>query len=120
MLEIVLAFVLGCVVTGIWLTRLHEHTMSDLLQRLGITHHDLQRVMQDLQSEVDQDQEPSLPRVEVTVEQHHDQLFVYRADTKEFLGQGSNREQLLTNLENRFHKDFVIVVQENAGAGLLK
>ena len=118
MLEIFLAFVLGCVVTGLWLNRLHEHTMSDLLTRLGITARDLQRVMQELQSEVNQ--EPVLPRVEVTVEQHLDQLFVYRTDTREFLGQGSNREQLLANLETRFHKDFVIVLSEEHGAKYLK
>ena len=117
MLEIILAFVLGCVVTGIWLTRLHEHTMSDLLQRLGITHRDLQRVMQDLQSEVNQDQEP---RVEVKVELVNDQLYVYRLDTMEFLCQGATREAVLACLADRFRKDFKIVLSEEHGAKYLK
>jgi hypothetical protein len=116
MLELIIVFALGVALGGFAASRLHENTMADLLQRLGVTERDLERVLDQLQPKVSQD----LPSVEVRVEQVDDQLYVYRLDTMEFLCQGANREAVVACLADRFHKDFKISISEEHGAKYLK
>jgi hypothetical protein len=43
-----------------------------------------------------------LPVMKVKLEQHQGTLFAYRADTEEFVGQGTDRDTLATSIAHRF------------------
>lgn len=100
--------------------RIMAQVMRELLDRAGVSEADMRAMMQDLQQDLPEDHEDSLPRVSVRVEVNGDQLFVYREDTQEFLGQGRDRETVLAAVAERFRRDFVLVITDTAGADLLK
>jgi hypothetical protein len=43
-----------------------------------------------------------LPVIKIKLEQHQGTLFAYRADTDEFVGQGTDRDTLATSIAHRF------------------
>lgn len=96
--------------------RIMAQVLRELLDRAGVSEADMRAMMQDLP----EDHEDSLPRVAVRVEVNGDQLFVYREDTQEFLGQGHDRDTVLAAVAERFRRDFVLVITDTAGADLLK
>jgi hypothetical protein len=123
MMELVWFF-LGAVIGGYVgfkaAEHLHTTIFKDILAKLNVTEADMRNMMTDLQEDLLDDHEDALPRVAVKVEKVENQLFVYRLDTMEFLCQGATREAVLTNLADRFHKDFKIVLSEEHGAQYLK
>lgn len=58
--------------------------------------------------------------VEVKIEEHHGQLYAFRKDTDKFLGQGSNREELVERLKTQFAGTITLIVREADGADLIK
>jgi hypothetical protein len=54
------------------------------------------------------------------LEQHLGQLYAYRKDTEEFLGQGSDREQLINAIKARFTERTTVIIKEQDGAELIK
>jgi uncharacterized protein YihD (DUF1040 family) len=100
--------------------QIHTTIFKDILMKLKVSESDMRSMIQDLQEDLPEDHEDAMPRIEVKVEQHGNQLFVYRLDTDEFLCQGADREAVLTCLAQRFNKDFKIVLSEEHGAQYLK
>jgi tRNA A37 N6-isopentenylltransferase MiaA len=109
----VLGFVLGAKTMNIF----HTYMIRNILKELGITPKQLkeveQRLMQDLEQhdpelaqKIRKDHESrvsdSLPVMKVKLEQHQGTLFAYRADTEEFVGQGTDRDTLATSIAHRF------------------
>ena len=99
---------------------IHTSIFRDILTELKISEADMRTMLANLRDDLPEDHEDSMPRVEVKVEQHNGQLLVYRVDTMEFLGQGTDRDSLIKNLTERFHKDFKIVLSDEESANLLK
>ena len=58
------------------------------------------------------------PEINIKVEQHGEQLYVFRKDNMEFLGQGKNYEELLKILQSKFQNVKFAVAKED-GADLL-
>jgi hypothetical protein len=115
MLEILLGFAVGAVI-GVFITdRLHQRATTDLLLRLGVTEAQITRVMSGLRKDIDG--EPELTNIEVTIEQQDNQLFAYRVDTKEFLGQGSDRDELIKRIGLTLQNVRLIIVE---GSELIK
>lgn len=90
----------------------HTYMIRQILKELGITPDQLkdmeQRLMADLEKsdpklaeQLRAEHEPQLPIMKVTVEQHQGTLFAYRADTKEFVGQGTDRDTLAQSIAHR-------------------
>jgi uncharacterized protein YihD (DUF1040 family) len=100
--------------------QIHTTIFKDILMKLKVSESDMRSMIQDLQEDLPEDHEDAMLRIEVKVEQHGNQLFVYRLDTDEFLCQGADREAVLTCLAQRFNKDFKIVLSEEHGAQYLK
>lgn len=117
------AFVIGAVLGAFAGYRvcdhIHKTIIPDLMHRVGVTPEKLEEVMKDLQKEITQEETPTrLPEVDIKVEQHGEQLFVYRKDTMEFLGQGKNYQELLKILQSKFQNVKFSVSKED-GADLL-
>lgn len=122
MLELVIVFILGAVIGG----RLtHDMMMSAtkrLLQDLGIKERDLRRFAEQqgiTLPETPQDAAAELTVVEITLEQQGNQIFAYRKDDSTFLGQGHDKESLITAIAHRM-KDVRLVIAEEDGADLLQ
>ena len=122
MLELVIVFILGAVIGG----RLtHDMMMSAtkrLLQDLGVKERDLRRFAEKqgiTLPETPQDAAAELTVVEITLEQQGNQIFAYRKDDSTFLGQGHDKESLITAIAHRM-KDVRLVIAEEDGADLLQ
>jgi hypothetical protein len=57
--------------------------------------------------------------LEVTIEQHQGVLYAYRKDTKQFLGQGTDREGLIDSISKRM-TDVRLIIDQQDGADLLQ
>lgn len=91
---------------------INQWTFSELLKDLKIT----DRQLIDLRDKIDED----AAIVEIKLEQHLGQLYAYRKDTEEFLGQGTDREQLINAVKTRFTGKTTVVIREQDGAELIK
>jgi hypothetical protein len=116
-----LAFLIGCLV-GVFVgwkinDRLHTSLTTDLLKAVGVGEIQLKRAIENLQSEVAEDQ---LPRVEVRIEEVDGGLYAYRIDTQEFLGQGTDQTTLIDRIKEVNKTNFILVVSQSNGADLLK
>lgn len=114
-----------CFVAGIFVgwrisDHIHQSVMPDMFRRLGIKPQQLEQVMQDLKKELGQE-EPTKDSTEICikVEQHGEQLYVYRKDNDEFLGQGKNKDEILKILQSKFQNVKFSVTKED-GADLLQ
>ena len=116
-----LAFLIGCLV-GVFVgwkinDRLHTSLTTDLLKAVGVGEIQLRRAIENLQSEVAEDE---LPRVEVRIEEVDGGLYAYRIDTQEFLGQGTDQTTLIDRIKELNKTNFILVVSQSNGADLLK
>ena len=122
MLELVIVFIIGAII-GSRLT--HDMMMSAtkrLLQDLGIKERDLRKFAEQqgiTLPETPQDAAAELTVVEITLEQQGNQIFAYRKDDSTFLGQGHDKESLITAIAHRM-KDVRLVIAEEDGADLLQ
>ena len=116
----IVAFALGCIFGAVVGYRvadaMHKAIMPDLFRRTGVTPEKLEQVMRDLQKEVGE--EVKDPEILIKVEQHGTQLYVFRKDNDEFLGQGTNYDEILKILQSKF-KDVKFAVHKEDGAELL-
>lgn len=117
MIEIILALIVGIWIGKTVTSAINHLTFREILKDLKITEEDLRRLRLDKFPE--EPEESSRPEVEITVEQHHGQLYAYRKDTDEFLGQGTDRDALVARIAEK-HKGTVFRVPKDSGADLLK
>jgi hypothetical protein len=113
MIELIIALLVG-----IWIGRtvsnvINQWTFSKILEDLKVT----DRQLMELRDQIDGEE---VAIVEIKLEQHLGQLYAYRKDTEEFLGQGTDREQLIETLKTRFTGKTTVVVREQDGAELIK
>jgi len=109
-------FALGFKVSDIWHTRM----IREILERAGLDDEKLHKVVNSIRAELPEDHEDGLPKVEVKIEQHGAQLYAYRVDNEEFLGQGSDRESLITAIQEKTKDNFIMVVRQDQGGDLLQ
>ena len=100
--------------------RWHTKMIGEILQRAGVTDDKLRTLITDLRSELPKDHEDALPKVEVKIEQHGGQLYAYRTDNDEFLGQGTDRETLIEAINQKTKDNFIMVVRQDQGGDLLQ
>ncbi len=116
----IFTFLCGAILGGVAGYRvadhIHKSIMPDLFRRTGVTPEKLEQVMRDLQKEVGE--EVKDPEILIKVEQHGEQLYVYRKDNDEFIGQGRNYDEILKILQSKF-KDVKFAVHKEDGADLL-
>jgi hypothetical protein len=113
-------FILGAAWGWFLCDRWHTRMIGEILQRAGVTDDKLRNLITDLRSELPKDHEDALPDVEVKVEQHGGQLYAYRVDNDEFLGQGTDRETLLAAINEKSKTNFNMIVRKDQGGELLQ
>jgi hypothetical protein len=93
-------------------TIFHVLSFKKILEELGITREQMIRLAQKNGLDVlDQDKQPteSLEVIHIKLEQHQGQIYAFRKDNDGFLGQGSDREQLISALKQRMNNVRLIV-----------
>lgn len=109
-------FALGFKVSDVWHTRM----IREILERAGLDDEKLHKVVNSIRAELPEDHKDGLPKVEVKIEQHGAQLYAYRVDNDEFLGQGADRESLITAIQEKTKDNFIMVVRQDQGGDLLQ
>jgi hypothetical protein len=105
----VIAFGLGWGIS----TLFNRWVFSMLLQQLGITHETMLKLADDLAKTPDE------AAIRIRLEQEQGQIYAYRKDTAEFLGQGTDADTLLARLNENMQPCRVVVEQAD-GADLLQ
>lgn len=113
-------FILGAAWGWFLCDRWHTRMIGEILQRAGVTDDKLRTLITDIRSELPEGHEDGLPKVEVKIEQHGGQLYAYRADNDEFLGQGTDRETLIEAIQVKTKDNFIMVVRQDQGGDLLQ
>lgn len=116
-LLLISVFVLGCYIGWKVQEKLMYLTMMDMFDAAGITDKDLGKFVDHWKKEFDiEDQVREV--VEIKVEQHGVDLYAFRKDTNEFIGQGNSKESLITRLgETMTGKQ--LLISEGDGAELI-
>jgi len=125
-IEFLIVFALGCWigswVRGAWMAL----SFREILRDLGVTEQQLRKLAEKNQItfpvENPRDSitgEITVTPVEIRLEQHHGQIYAYRLDNDQFLGQGPDREALIQRLTENLTNVRLIVAQEH-GAELLQ
>jgi len=103
------------------------HTiLADMLEKLGVTEEQLRKLGKELGEELGQDTsifddpEDSKDTISIRIEKHNNTLYAYRKDTEEFLGQGTDKDELLERLNTKFANGAHLIVTEDDGAALVK
>ena len=116
----VAAFVIGFVWGGLITTVRQVQAFQQILKDLGVTTEQLLK----LKRKIDQaEPEPTARTViEVKLEQHNGVIYAYRKDTSQFLAQGTDRDELVANLIEKFARGegAELIIREEDGADLVK
>lgn len=120
-MELILVFALGAYVgsrVNAWLNLL---AMREMLKDLGIKDSDLTALLkkQNQKLGIENPKEEELPTIEVKLEQHQGQIYAFRKDNDEFLGQGTSREDLIDHISKRM-KNVKLNISRDDGADLLQ
>ena len=94
-------FLVGVIIGAKLMNLFHQHMIGTILRELGITPQQLDDLQQRVKAEI-KGEAKTLPIMQITLEQHQGTLFAYRADTKEFVGQGVDRDSLAQSIAHRF------------------
>lgn len=113
-------FILGAAWGWFLCDRWHTKMIGEILQRAGVTDQQLRGLVSELRSELPKEHPDALPDVEVKVEQHGGQLYAYRVDNDEFLGQGADRDSLLAAINEKARTNFNMIVRKDQGGELLQ
>ena len=112
-MELMIIFCLGWWL-GSWFGQLlQRRAFWEILRDLKISEQDLHR----LRSRVDDDEptEDRLTEVEITLEQHGEQIYAFRKDNDQFLGQGDSAEALIRRLARDHQNTRLICAQADGG-----
>ena len=123
MIELIIVGILGIIVGWHSAKTVHLDGFRQLLKALKVTEEDLLRAMIRIQSkewqleDTEGSTDPTI--VEVKLEQVGTEIYAYRKDNHQFLGQGCNPQGLIERLNQNLTPCRVIVAQED-GADLLQ
>jgi hypothetical protein len=106
---------------------IHVLTFNRILEDLGVSTEQIQEAarkagLEELAEEQTGNSdagEVTLTPIEIKIEQHGNNLYAYRLDNDQFLGQGTDREQLIQRLTENLTNVRLIISEEN-GAGHIK
>jgi hypothetical protein len=123
MIELILIFILGLVIGWRVAEFINQQVLHGILDDLGITEQQLREVAKrkgiDLPEAHSSHTEDDLTDVGVMIEEHNGVLYAYREDTQEFLGQGHDRDSLITHISTRLNNVKLIITSAN-GSDLLQ
>ena len=121
---VVIAFAFGWY-AGSWVTtHLLALSFRQILNDLGVKNEQLRKLATDVGVELpdvnaNTADGNTLTPLEVILEQHQGVLYAYRKDTKQFLGQGTDREGLIDSISKRMD-NVRLIIDSADGADLLQ
>jgi hypothetical protein len=124
LIAVIIAFVFGWYL-GSWVTtHLLALSFRQILTDLGVKNEQLRKLATDVGVDVPAVNENTatgdpLTPLEVIIEQHQGVLYAYRKDTKQFLGQGTDRQGLIDSISKRM-TDVRLIIDQADGADLLQ
>jgi hypothetical protein len=124
LIAVIIAFVFGWYL-GSWVTtHLLALSFRQILTDLGVKNEQLRQLATDVGVELPAVNENTatgdpLTPLEVIIEQHQGVLYAYRKDTKQFLGQGTDRQGLIDSISKRM-TDVRLIIDQADGADLLQ
>jgi len=124
LIAVLIAFAFGWY-AGSWVTtHLLALSFRQILNDLGVKNEQLRKLALDVGVDVPDVNENTatgvtLVPLEVTIEQHQGVLYAYRKDTKQFLGQGTDRQTLIDSISKRM-TDVRLIIDTADGADLLQ
>ncbi len=120
---ILVGFVIGYIVGKAVANWTNTVAFRELLKDLNISDAQLMKVKakidRDLQEATGAPEEVELTPVEIKIEQHQGQLYAFRLDNDQFLGQGKDREELIEHLKKNLTNVRLIIAEDN-GAKLIQ
>ena len=109
----VLAFAVGWKLCQL----LHTQAMMHLLKELGIKESDLRKLANKhgvmLPEQPSVEAADDLTEIHIKVEQHGSEIYAFRADNDQFLGQGQDRDSLISHISKRMVNVRLIVDEGN-------
>lgn len=116
----IVGFYIGWKLSSIW----SQITFSEILKDLNISEKQLRKLAEEKGFTLDGEEpapeaEPHLEEIEVKIEQHQGQLYAFRVDNDQFLGQGASREDLIKRIAESMN-DVKLIIREENGAALMK
>jgi len=125
-IEFLVAFALGCWVGSAVSRSWMSLSFREILRDLGVTEQQLRDLAQknDIRVPVENPKdsitgEITLTPMEIRIEEHNGCLYAYRLDNNLFLGQGTDRQQLIERLKDNLTNVRLIISEDN-GAKLIK
>ncbi len=103
-IEFFIAFALGWFI-GSKVTALFQlQAFKQILQDLGVKNKDLRALLKnnDMVLPEHDSEHAEMAEHEIIIERHGSELYAFRADNNEFLGQGSDREALIKRIAERY------------------
>jgi hypothetical protein len=124
MIELIIAAAVGILIGWRAARQVHLDGFRQLLKALKVTEEDLLRAMIKIQSkewQLDDDEgTKDHTVVDVKLEQQGTQIFAYRKDNDQFLGQGADTDSLIQRLNETMKPCRVNVAKEDGADLLLK
>ena len=104
---------------------MYQAIFADMLEKLGVTEEQIRKLGKSLGEELGQDtsifdEVAGKDTISIRIEKHNNTLYAYRKDTEEFLGQGTDKDELLDRLNTKFANGAHLIVTEEDGAKLVK
>lgn len=101
---------------------LNHMTFRSILKDLGITDQQMRELAASKGVDLAEAESAGseLPVLEVRIEQHGSELFAFRKDTDQFLGQGPDRDALIKRLTENLTNVRVVVAKEDGADHLLQ
>ncbi len=97
---------------------MHVLSFKKILEELGVGKDQLIKLRAQAERELAEDQDPEgLEVIHIKLEQHQGQIYAFRSDTDQFLGQGADRDSLIDHLKQRMNHVRLIV---DEGGDLLR
>ena len=124
LIAVIIAFASGWY-AGSWVTtHLLALSFRQILTDLGVKNEQLRKLATDVGVELpdvnaNTADGNTLTPLEVILEQHQGVLYAYRKDTKQFLGQGTDREGLIDSISKRMD-NVRLIIDSADGADLLQ
>lgn len=112
------AFVIGWVAGSFIAVIKQAQAFKSILNDLGVTTEQLMKLKRKL--DTDSEEEVTENVIEVKLEQHNGQIYAFRKDNDQFLGQGADRDALIKHLDHTFARGARLIIREADGAELVK
>jgi archaellum component FlaC len=105
----------------------HQNIFAEMLERLDVSEAQLKGMVKEMADEAGLVLSPQESKavewaneINIRIEQHKDTLYAYRKDTEEFLGQGTDKDELIERLNTKFPGGARLSLSEDDGAAHFK